>query len=177
MLLSTIALYIGAPIEEESERVVLRALLAILEERAVPATVFANLHIGGRQLDFVIGTDQLTLVIEAKGASYPLRGSYNGDWAALTRTGRWKPYRNAYIQTLQAKNVLRDAMRAHDASLSGYPNACVMFTRSLPTGSDLPTSNHKVSLNDLGELSTLIDQCSELRWNPDRWHHFAEAHV
>ena len=40
MLLSTIALYIGAPIEEESERVVLRALLAILEERAVPATVF-----------------------------------------------------------------------------------------------------------------------------------------
>ena len=176
MLLSTIALYIGAPIEEESERVVLRALLAILEERAVPATVFANLHIGGRQLDFVIGTDQLTLVIEAKGASYPLRGSYNGDWAALTRTGRWKPYRNAYIQTLQAKNVLRDAMRAHDASLSGYPNACVMFTRSLPTGSDLPTSNHKVSLNDLGELSTLIDQCSELRWSPDRWHHFAEAH-
>ena len=176
MLLSTIALYIGAPIEEESERVVLRALLAILEERAVPATVFANLHIGGRQLDFVIGTDQLTLVIEAKGASYPLRGSYNGDWAALTRTGRWKPYRNAYIQTLQAKNILRDAMRAHDASLSGYPNACVMFTRSLPTGSDLPTSNHKVSLNDLGELSTLIDQCSELRWSPDRWHHFAEAH-
>lgn len=176
MLLSTITLYIGAPIEEESERVVLRTLLAILEERAVPAVVFANLHIGGRQLDFVVGTDQLTLVIEAKGASHPLRGRYNGDWAALTRTRRWKPYRNAYLQALQAKNVLRDAMRAHDASLSGYPNACVMFTPSLPTGSDLPLSNVKVSLNDLGELSALIDQSSMLRWSPDRWHHFAKAH-
>lgn len=176
MFLSTITLFIGAPIEEESERVVLRTLLAILEERAVPATVFANLHIGGRQLDFVIGTDQLTLVIEAKGASYPLRGSYNGDWAALIRTGRWKPYRNAYLQVLQAKNELRDAMRAHDASLSGYPNACVLFTPSLPTGSDLPASNHKVNLNDLGELSALINQSSSLRWSRDRWHHFAETH-
>lgn len=176
MLVSNIALYIGASIEEESERVVLRTLLEILEERAVRATVLANLHIGGRQLDFVIGTDQLTLVIEAKGGSYPLRGHYNGDWAALTRTGRWKPYRNAYLQALQAKYVLRDAMRAHDASLSGYPNACVMFTPSLPTGSDLPASNLKVSLNDLGELAALIDQSCMLRWSPDRWHHFAEAH-
>lgn len=33
MLLRTIALYIGSPIEEESERVVLRALLVMLEER------------------------------------------------------------------------------------------------------------------------------------------------
>ncbi|WP_192553327.1 NERD domain-containing protein [Pseudomonas sp. IzPS59] len=176
MLLSTIALYIGAPIEEESERVVLRALLAILEERAVPATVFANLHIGGRQLDFVIGTDQLTLVLEAKGVLHPLRGGYNSDWTALTRLGRWKPYRNAYLQALQAKNVLRDAMRAHDPLLSGYPDACVMFTPSLPNGSDLPASNHKVSLNDLDELSALIDQNSTLRWSPDRWHHFAEMH-
>ncbi|KQW35121.1 MULTISPECIES: NERD domain-containing protein [Pseudomonas] len=176
MLLSTIALYVGAPIEEESERVVLRAILSILEERAAPATVFANLHIGGRQLDFVVCTDLLTLVIEAKGVSYPLRGSYNGQWSALTRTGRWKPYRNAYLQALQAKNVLRDDMRVHDASLSGYPNACVMFTPALPIDSDLPRNNHKVSLNDLGELSALIDQRSTLRWSSDRWHHFAEAH-
>lgn len=176
MLESNIALYIGAPIEDESERMVLCSLLAILRERAVPVAVFANLNIGGRQLDFVIGTDQLTLVIEAKGTSYPLRGRYNGDWAALTRTGRWKPYRNAYLQALQAKNVLRDAMRAHDDSLSGYPNASVMFTPYLPTDSDLPASDYKVSLNDLGELAALIDQVSMLRWNPDRWHHFAEAH-
>lgn len=176
MLLSTVALYIGAPIEEESERVVLRTILAILEERAVPATVFANLQIGGRQLDFLIGTDQLTLVIEAKGASYPLRGNYNGEWAALTRTGRWKPYRNAYLQALQAKNVLRDVMRSSDASLSGYPNACVIFTPLLPTGSDLPASNPKVSLSNLDELSALIGQCSTLRWSTDRWHHFAEVH-
>lgn len=176
MLLRTIALYIGSPIEEESERVVLRALLVMLEERRIAATVFANLQIGGRQLDFVIGTDHHTLVIEAKGISYPLRGGYNGDWSALTRSGRWKSYRNAYVQALQAKNVLRDAMRAHDASLTGYPNACVIFTPSLPTNSDLPAGDHKVSLNDLSELSALIDQCSTLRWNPDRWHQFAEAH-
>lgn len=176
MLSSTITLYMGAPIEEESERVVLRTLLTILKERNVPAAVFANLHIGGRQLDFVIGTDQLTLVIEAKTTAYPLRGRYNGEWESLTRMGQWRRYRNAYLQALQAKYALRDAMRTHDASLSGYPNACVMFTPALPAGSDLPASDLKVSLNDLGELAALIDQSSILRWSPDRWHHFAEAH-
>jgi hypothetical protein len=42
MFLSTITLFIGAPIEEEPERVVLRNLLAILEGRAVPATVLVT---------------------------------------------------------------------------------------------------------------------------------------
>ena len=174
MLETNIALYIGAPIEEESERSVLSALLTTLAERAIPAVVFANLHVGGRQLDFVVGTSQLTLVVEAKTSTYPLRGQYNGDWVAITRAGK-KPFRNAYQQALQATYAMRDAMRAHDNSLSGYPRACVVFTPTLPAGSDLPESDYKVSLCDLGELPTQIDQGSVMRWSPEHWHRFAEV--
>jgi len=175
MLASNIDLYIGAPIEEASERALLGSLLATLAERAVPVVVLANLQVRGRQLDFVMGTDRLTLVIEAKASALPLRGQHNGDWTALTRPGRWKPVRNAYLQALQAKNALRDAMRAHDDSLSGYPNACVVFTPHLHSGSDVVASDYKVSLCDLDGLAAQTDNSSTLAWSLSNWRRFAES--
>jgi Nuclease-related domain len=92
-----IALYVGAPIEHESERAVLVELVRLLEDSGNPATVLINVNVENRQLDLVVGTDDLTLVIEAKASRAPLRGAANGSWTALTRSGRWKTARNAYL--------------------------------------------------------------------------------
>jgi len=64
MIPSQIAVFIGSPIEHESERAVLLELLRLLEESGETATVMVNLNLKGRQLDLVVGTDRLTLVLE-----------------------------------------------------------------------------------------------------------------
>jgi hypothetical protein len=177
MSTSHIALYVGAPIEHESERAVLVELVRLLEDRGKPATILINVNVGSRQLDLVVGTDDLTLVLEAKASSAPLRGTVNGAWAALTRSGRWRAARNAYLQAVQAKNALRDAMREHQGEVTGYPSACVVFAPRLVAGSDIPADDFKVSFRGLDSLADQLGQRSQLCWTPEQWRAFAERHI
>jgi len=172
-----VSLYVGALIEHESERAVLAELVRLLEDCGNPATILINVNVGGRQLDLVVGSDDLTLVLEAKGSSAPLRGKVNGSWAALTRAGRWKKVRNAYVQAVQAKNALRDAMREHQGEVTGYPDACVVFAPKLAAGSSIPADDFKVCFRGLDSLADQLGRRSQLRWTPEQWRAFAERHV
>ncbi len=87
MIPSQIAVFIGSPIEHESERAVLLELLRLLEESGETATVMVNLNLKGRQLDLVVGTDRLTLVLEAKASTVPLSGTTNGPWGSVAKIG------------------------------------------------------------------------------------------
>ncbi|MFP7891812.1 NERD domain-containing protein [Pseudomonas aeruginosa] len=111
MIPSQIALFIGSPIEHESERAVLLKLLRLLEMSGETATVLVNINLKGRQLDLVLGTDRLTLVLEAKACTVPLSGTTNGPWTAHPRSGRSRATGNAYAQALGEKNALCDALR------------------------------------------------------------------
>lgn len=177
MRTTQIALYVGAPIEHESERAVLVELIRLLGDCGKPATVLINVNLGNRQLDLVVGTDDLTLVLEAKASRAPLRGTVNGSWAALTRSGRWRTARNAYLQAVQAKNALRDAMREHQGVVTGYPNACVVFAPRLAAGSDIPADDFKVSFRGLDVLADQLGRQSQLCWTAEQWRAFAERHV
>ena len=172
MLANHIALYIGSPIEHESERAVLIALLRLLEMSGAAATVLANLNLKGRQLDLVLGTDRLTLVLEAKACTAPLRGSENGSWSALTRSGRWKSTRNAYLQALDEKNALRDALRDHQGEVAGYPDAHVVFVPELASGSELPC-DYKVTFGGIEGLAAQLTRQSGLRCTTEQWRAFA----
>ncbi|MDR7270102.1 hypothetical protein J2X20_002760 [Pelomonas saccharophila] len=176
MLAKHIALYIGAPIEHESERAVLVELLRLLDTSGEHATVLANINLKGRQLDLVVGTDRLTLVLEAKAGMAPLRGSTNGSWAALTRSGRWKVTRNIYVQALDEKNALRDAIREHQGEVTGYPAAYVVFVPGLAAGSNIPSNDHKVSLGGVEGLPDQLAQHSGLRCTAEQWRGFADQH-
>ncbi len=175
MVPENVSLYLGAPIDQESEREVLRRLLTMLEEVNEPATVLANFHVGGRQLDLVIGLPALSLVLEVKGTSLPLSGTSNGEWSVTTRCGSSRPARNAYRQALDAKNALADEMRRLGGRLKDYPNACVVFTPSAPPGSSLPPSDHKVALGSVTELDTQLRGTSSLRLDETQWRHLAEV--
>ncbi|MBS1820592.1 MAG: NERD domain-containing protein [Acidobacteria bacterium] len=173
MLANHIALYIGSPIEHESERAVLIELLRLLEMSGVAATVLANINLKGRQLDLVLGTDRLTLVLEAKACTAPLRGSENGSWSTLTRSGRWKTTRNAYLQALDEKNALRDALREHQGEVTGYPDAHVVFVPGLAPGSELP-SDHKVTFSGIEGIASQLAQHSGLCCTAEQWRAFAD---
>lgn len=173
MIAKHIALYIGAPIEHESERTVLIELLRLIEMSGETATVLANINLKGRQLDLVLGTDRLTLVLEAKASTAPLRGSVNGSWATLTRSGSWKATRNAYLQALDEKNALRDALRDHQGEVTGYPEAHVVFVPGLTTGSEIPPSDHKVTFGGIQGLAGQLARRSGLYCTAEQWSAFA----
>ena len=65
---------IGALVEHESERSVLREVERLLADDGRPAIVFANFEIGSRQIDLLVALDGLALVIEAKGFTRPVLG-------------------------------------------------------------------------------------------------------
>lgn len=174
MLPSNIVVYVGTPAEHESERVVFAELIRLLERWRSPVTVLVNVNLGGRQLDLVVGTATQTLVIEAKASSAPVCGSRNGPWSVSSRTGRRKAVRNAYVQAVQAKNALRDAMREHQHEIDGYPDACVVFVPKLASGSAIPSDDFKVRFCDLAALEDQFRQGGEISWPCEWWSAFAE---
>ncbi|MEG9926067.1 NERD domain-containing protein, partial [Pseudomonas aeruginosa] len=175
MIPSQIAVFIGSPIEHESERAVLLELLRLLEESGETATVMVNLNLKGRQLDLVVGTDRLTLVLEAKASTVPLSGTTNGPWIAHTRSGRSRTTGNAYAQALGEKNALCSALRDFLGEVEGYPDAHVVFVPELAEGSQL-SFDFKVSYGGIGGLATQLTGRSELRCSADQWRAFALRH-
>ena len=105
-------IYVGAPIEYESERSTLKQIERLLTDDRRSAIVFANISIDSRQIDFVLALDDLVLVIEAKSYSRPVRGGENGPWQVQVASGDWKDIPNLYDQALNAKYAVKDAMRS-----------------------------------------------------------------
>ena len=170
-----IEIYIGAPIEYASERLVLKALLQSIETSGLQSIIFANVNLGDRQLDFIVATEQLVLLIEAKGFTRPIRGKKNGRWQVQVGINDWKPIQNAYLQALQGSLRLRDAMRIIGGSEVPYPNAALIFAPSIPKGSSLPKGDFKVSIGDLSFLHELSVFPAQESWPLAQWRQFAKA--
>lgn len=167
-------LYVGNAIEHASEREVMAALVERLSSIGGWAAIFANFHVGGRQIDFLVATESLTLVIEAKHFSRRVRGKVNGHWQMSSSGGVWRNVGNPYLQALEAKNALRDRLRASYGELPGYPDACVVITPTLPAGSDVPASDFKVSIIDAGTLAGVTAKRSGLLLSREQWTVFAQ---
>ena len=170
---SNVAIFVGDAIEHESERRVLELLIDELSALGQWATVFANVHIDSHQIDFIVGSSAQTLLIEAKAYSRPIRGGENGAWERSVGAGVWKPIRNAYQQALKAKYALRDRMSKFDLELHGYPDACVLGVPRIPVGSSILSSDKKVRITSLNELSLGLSGRSSQHWSQQRWREFA----
>lgn len=162
-------LYVGSAIEHASERIVLDALLRGLPRRCAWVTIFANVNLGGRQIDFVVATETLTLLVEAKQFARQVEGAVNGQWTTYAAGGGRRPVDNPYLQALSAKNALRDALRAHYPAVRGYPNACVAIAPRAPAGSRIPPSDYKVAVVDSDALAELLAMTSEFRLARSQW--------
>ncbi|WP_271105884.1 hypothetical protein [Pseudomonas tohonis] len=134
-----------------------------------------NINLNGRQLDLVLGTDRLTLILEAKASTVPLSGTTNGPWAAHTRSGGSRVTGNAYSQALGEKNALCDALRDFLGEVKGYPHAHVVFVPKLAAGSQL-SFDFKVTYSGIDGLTAQMARHSVLRCTTDQWRAFAVRH-
>lgn len=80
---SSVEVFLGNPIVEQSEQQMLARLQGDLNRLGVNARVLANVSLGGglSQVDFVILTEQRVTLIEQKTYSGPVvAGPENGPW-------------------------------------------------------------------------------------------------
>ena len=174
--MSGVEIYIGDLIQHASERTALVYIAELLEKSQSDAVIFANLECRGRQIDLVVALDELTLVIEVKHSSNPMRGGANGPWEVRVASGGWKPVRNGYRQTVDAVHALRDEMSRFARAAVEYPSAALVFTPAIPPGSAIYQGDHKASIVGLGDVASLLQQTKSELWSLADWRRFA-AHL
>ena len=170
-------LYIGAPITYASERAVLERILESLARERRPAVILGNVSVGSRQIDCIVGLNELAIVIEAKGCSRPIRGGANGTWQVQVASGDWKNYqspRNPYVQARNAALCVKDAMRSVASTDVPYLAAAVVFVPRIPHRSDVYAGDFKVSVTGLDGVDELLRVRQKDALSLDCWKAFAE---
>lgn len=157
-LIPHIRIFIGAPLEHQSEHDSLRAAQAALIQSHCWAYVFANFNVSGRQLDLAIFTETTTLVVEAKGYTQPIQGGMNGPWEQRGPYGV-KKVGNAYDQVLGAKNALRDEMQ-RVTQVDGYPNGLVAVLPGIPVESDVTSGDFKAKVGGEQHIAQMLSKRS-----------------
>lgn len=168
-------IYIGAPIEHESERKFLSFIVSWLEGKKIPSIVLANIEIEGRQIDCIIAMADSASVVEVKSSRLPIRGEVNGPWTRLTASGEWKDYTNAYQQAVGAKNSVRDAMQAAKSVGNFYPHGYVVFTSPIPEGSVITRGNFKALVTTIDLFPGQLKTIGASPWSLADWEAFART--
>ena len=166
-------LYIGAVVEHESERSTLLEIERLLANDGKQAIAFANFEIESRQIDLLVATDSVALVIEAKGYSRPIRGGENGDWQVQLASGRWKDFRNPYRQALGATLEVKNAAARFAGTNAPYIDAALVFAPGVPPRSQAFEGNRKVSVMGHEGLAAALDKRRPRSWPIAQWRQFA----
>lgn len=166
---SQIELYIGQPIEYASERTALQHIVALLEKAGQPTILMANFHVGGTQVDLVVGLEGVGIVLEIKGSHRALMGGHNGNWTMLSPGGKPTTTGNYYQQTITASYRVRDYLTQMLSKQMPYPTAMLLLVPGLASGSAIVARDHKVSIVNLDELTGFTSQqqtggCSLAEW-------------
>ncbi len=165
---------IGAPIDHESERKFLSFIVSWLEQQKIPAIVFANIELEGRQIDCIVAMANSASVVEVKTTRLPIRGEINGAWTRLSASGEWKGYTNAYQQAVGAKNRVRDAMQAAKPLGNFHPDGFVVFTNPVPEGSVVTPGNFKALVTTLDLFPGQLRTVGASPWSMADWEAFAQ---
>lgn len=168
-----IKIFIGAPIDHESERKFLSFIVSWLEQQKIPAIVLANIELEGRQIDCIVATANSASVVEVKTSRLPIRGDINGAWARLSASGEWKGYTNAYQQAVGAKNRVRDAMQTAKPVGNFHPDGYVVFTSPIPEGSIVTPGNFKAPVTTLDLFPGQLRTVGASPWSIADWGAFA----
>ena len=167
-------IYIGSLIQYESERSALEQIVRLLSDIQRSAVVFANISLASRQIDFVVALEGLALVIETKGYTRPIRGGENGPWQVQVASGNWKEFRNPYVQARDEALAVKDAMGSFSGAEVPYPAAALIFTPSIPRGSQIYKGDFKVSVTGLGGLHAALQKQQNKSWPLNRWREFGQ---
>lgn len=151
--MGNIEIFIGSPIEYDSERVAFQHILKLIQKLRIDAVIIANANIDKVQVDLIVAFENTAFVFEVKGCHAPLRGDVNGLWERKTYTGLWTPLKNYYTQTLTAKHVIKDALTKVSGRNISYPEGILLLVPNLHIGSTIPSGDFKVNIKSLDTLS------------------------
>ena len=185
----TIELFIGSPLDIESEEVFLKRLIADLQKAHINATIFANFitREPHRQIDFFIATKTNAYHVELKTITAPIFGDTNGRWRIKLENGDYKSLgsQNPYRQALDCKYALSNAMdnlAKNSANVPRSPNSKPFFKHikstvcvypKLKLNSKVP-SDFKVSTLGYPEFFRhLVKDKSSINWKKENWHELA----
>jgi hypothetical protein len=180
-----IDVFIGAPLEIESEILFLDHLISTLESWGDPVILCANFltERNPHQIDFLVIAPRCVCHVELKSLTAPVLGQVNGQWSLCLPGDRRRILdgKNPYRQALDTKYALSDAMRDFAASRPRVPRppggepffktfdtvVCV-HPRLLP-GSLVP-SDYRVRVTDTHELFAMIRARQRTQvWSREQW--------
>lgn len=162
------SVYIGAPIEYESERVVFQAVYDWLATQESEAIIIANVNMGTSQVDLIVVFERKTYVIEVKAAGSEIKGEVNGVWQQKRSTHTWAEIRNYYDQTIKAGHAVKDEISAFLGRTTSYPSRLLLFSQLHPA-SQIPASDFKVAIIRLADWhgfdsTESVDACTLSEW-------------
>jgi len=163
---------------DSAEQLVLHRVISVLERRGEDAVILVNLLHGRHEIDLVVATQTSTLVIEVKGYLQAVEGDINSRYWSTVATGERRS--NAYAKIDSAHMELKDALRAMTGADPGYAHAVVLLAYGKPMRSNLPESDHRVTITGIealeGLLSTPVRPGTLRRlWSLDDIRQFAKA--
>jgi hypothetical protein len=139
---------------DAAEQLVLQRIHSVLERRGEDAVILLNLFHGRHEIDLVVATQTATLVIEVKGYRQAVEGDINSrSWKTVASGERRS---NAYAKIDSAHMDLKDALQAMTGADPGYAHAVVLLAYGVPVGSNLPQSDHRVTITDIEALEGLL---------------------
>lgn len=95
-------------------------------------------------------------------------------WQVRVASGEWKDILNPYLQTVGAKNALRDAMQSFSGENVAYPSAALVFSPSIPAGSSPYRGDFKAAVIGLDTVGDFLNQTNSAHWSLDQWRAFAQ---
>lgn len=182
-----IDVYIGSPLEQQSERSFLNRICDDLRKANCAAIVLANFYPPShpRQIDFLVVTERCAGLIELKAFSQPVEGGLNGEWGLVLPDGSRKklPLPNPHEQVVQCKFALSDEVRKLSGKdpdqwliLGNNPlykaiEGMVCIYPEIPAGSTVTPGDFKakvVGYQDCLKTLTLTGSRSP-DWNKRQW--------
>ncbi|MDF0676341.1 MAG: NERD domain-containing protein [Nitrospira sp.] len=184
---TSIDVYIGSPLEQQSERSFLNHICDDLRQANCAAIILANFTppTRPRQIDFFVVTERCAALIELKAFNQPVEGEINGEWALVLPDGSRKKLLlpNPHTQAVQCKYALSDEVRKLSAK---HPDqwlipgndyfyqsveGIVCIYPEIPMGSTVTEGNFKAKVVGYREcLKTLtLTGSRSPNWNKKQW--------
>ncbi|MGG1946862.1 NERD domain-containing protein [Trinickia sp. NRRL B-1857] len=139
---------------DAAEQLVLQRVLSVIDRRDEDAVILVNLFHRRHEIDLIVATQTATLVIEIKGYLQPVEGDINSlSWTTVA-TGERRS--NAYAKIDSAHMNLKDALREMTGADPGYAHAVVLLAYGRPMGSNVPASDHRVTITGIEALESLL---------------------
>ena len=185
-----IELLVGESVADPAELNLINRLRTDLEQRGVPAVLYANFFTNARQrrqIDLLIRTDARTAHVEIKGLNprYPVRGGQNGEWVQVIPSGEERSLgKNCGRQALNGTYAISDAMRklakedrvpACDDGFFRHIDSIVAIWETVPDGSDIDPPDYVKVMGYSELVERLVEGGPAVPWSGDDWDEFARC--